>query len=399
MATKVNRAGNQQPYVPAGNGDASGEYADSAYGNVHHKAPEDTHENKGENIVITQKPKTENKESKDNKEHSNISEYLNTHSVMSKEAKQRAEKDIALGKEESQKILYNALKKGNYTFSSGKSSYYRNADGNVSLSKADMESELREEGEVFWHENGHLIDYSDSKFEFGTPSSSQTYSVKYRSKEDGKTLFESVYEEGQKFAKDKNILEEIYKDKDEIYKKYELKLGFDQEEYDKITQKAQEFSELVEKDERVVKARQELNNVSFSDYENFSKKRDNFYNIVNEVRNEVENSDEFKSATSRQSELMTLKYRAKFEAQKEYVKKYSSLSDMLDAATKGRRNLEAGSHGSRYWKGSQYAQAHEFFAEAFSAYSRDAEEYKIMKKYFPRTTEIFEEIIGELKNG
>lgn len=40
MATKPNRAGQQQPYVPAGNGDASGEYADNEYGsNVHYSSP------------------------------------------------------------------------------------------------------------------------------------------------------------------------------------------------------------------------------------------------------------------------------------------------------------------------------------------------------------------------
>ena len=38
--TKRNRAGNQQPYVPAGNGDESGEYADMVSGsNIHYTAP------------------------------------------------------------------------------------------------------------------------------------------------------------------------------------------------------------------------------------------------------------------------------------------------------------------------------------------------------------------------
>ena len=39
--TKRNRGGNQQPYVPAGNGDESGEYADMVYGgNVHYTPPQ-----------------------------------------------------------------------------------------------------------------------------------------------------------------------------------------------------------------------------------------------------------------------------------------------------------------------------------------------------------------------
>ena len=36
MPTKLNKAGNQQPYVPQGNGDASGEYADNASGSNKH---------------------------------------------------------------------------------------------------------------------------------------------------------------------------------------------------------------------------------------------------------------------------------------------------------------------------------------------------------------------------
>lgn len=39
MPTKLNKAGNQQNYVPAGNGDASGEYRDNADGsNIHFKS-------------------------------------------------------------------------------------------------------------------------------------------------------------------------------------------------------------------------------------------------------------------------------------------------------------------------------------------------------------------------
>lgn len=51
MATKPNRAGQQQPYVPAGNGDASGEYADSESGsNVHYSSPEREREKTPESV-------------------------------------------------------------------------------------------------------------------------------------------------------------------------------------------------------------------------------------------------------------------------------------------------------------------------------------------------------------
>lgn len=50
MPTKLNRAGNQQNYVPAGNGDASGEYGDNASGgNIHFAVKKD---NAVQNLVL-----------------------------------------------------------------------------------------------------------------------------------------------------------------------------------------------------------------------------------------------------------------------------------------------------------------------------------------------------------
>ena len=48
MPTKRNSAGQQQPYVPSGHGDASGEYADHAYGsNTHYASPDDVRKQLG----------------------------------------------------------------------------------------------------------------------------------------------------------------------------------------------------------------------------------------------------------------------------------------------------------------------------------------------------------------
>ena len=64
MPTKLNRAGNQQNYVPAGNGDASGEYGDNASGsNKHFTAFEKPKDN--ETKVVEQKGKGEKPEKKE----------------------------------------------------------------------------------------------------------------------------------------------------------------------------------------------------------------------------------------------------------------------------------------------------------------------------------------------
>ena len=71
MPTKPNRAGNQQNYVPAGNGDASGEYGDNATGsNIHFtnfKKPDEVKQDsdKQETKNIGVKIKNEGKEQPD----------------------------------------------------------------------------------------------------------------------------------------------------------------------------------------------------------------------------------------------------------------------------------------------------------------------------------------------
>lgn len=63
MPTKPNKAGQQQPYVPAGNGDASGEYSEHGTGsNRHYASPEDTKRQLG---YQTEQPKPESTIPKD----------------------------------------------------------------------------------------------------------------------------------------------------------------------------------------------------------------------------------------------------------------------------------------------------------------------------------------------
>ena len=59
MPTKRNRAGQQQNYVPQGNGDASGEYADQATGsNIHFKVfKKPDEENVKSELTKTEQPK------------------------------------------------------------------------------------------------------------------------------------------------------------------------------------------------------------------------------------------------------------------------------------------------------------------------------------------------------
>lgn len=69
MPTKLNHAGNQQNYVPAGNGDASGEYGDNATGsNVHFKSFKKPEKDTSKGTKTETKLPKENKDRKDKKD-------------------------------------------------------------------------------------------------------------------------------------------------------------------------------------------------------------------------------------------------------------------------------------------------------------------------------------------
>ena len=69
MPTKPNHSGQQQEYVPAGNGDASGEYADNATGsNVHFKSFKKPENDTNKGIQSKTKLPKENKDKKEKKD-------------------------------------------------------------------------------------------------------------------------------------------------------------------------------------------------------------------------------------------------------------------------------------------------------------------------------------------
>ena len=69
MPTKPNHSGQQQEYVPAGNGDASGEYADNATGsNVHFKSFKKPENDTSKGTQSKTKLPKENKDKKEKKD-------------------------------------------------------------------------------------------------------------------------------------------------------------------------------------------------------------------------------------------------------------------------------------------------------------------------------------------
>ena len=424
MATKINRAGNQQPYVPAGNGDASGEYADNAYGNVHYKASgeEGKSGSSGTGIIITEKPKPQkptpekplekpvenggNNTQKNSGQHAEkISMYILSHSNMSKKSLELVKADIDTGTEEAQEKLNTALQKHNYSFKMGKSSCYMSGgQGSMVLASKSLKSLSRNPGETFWHENGHLIDYSNIDPSEPTMSrAGKTLSATYISKKDGKTLFQSVLDEGREFARNREAFDEILSEKDTLQQKYLSEIGYDKDKLAELQQKRDAIDVELKKDPRFLQAIQQRDEArekyrqSYS-MEDYRKVNEAFSNIATVYENLANEHKEYNQIREQIEKMGNASYEAKLKASQEFTRKYSSLSDMLDASTQGYSNLGVGFHGRKYWRSSEYMQSHEFFAEVFSAYARNSqEELGVIKKYFPRSVEIVEEIVKEYK--
>ena len=72
----------------------------------------------------------------------------------------------------------------------------------------------------------------------------------------------------------------------------------------------------------------------------------------------------------------------------------SSLSDIAEGVTKGK--VQAGfGHGKTYWERQTDGVAKEAFAEFWECVA-NPEQWEVLKKYLPKSTAIFEEMIKEL---
>lgn len=89
---------------------------------------------------------------------------------------------------------------------------------------------------------------------------------------------------------------------------------------------------------------------------------------------------------------MTDEIRALTDAQR------ADLSDIFEGATGGRVNGGWG-HGASYWDSGNMALAQEAFAEFYSAYISSPESLATLKKYLPKSAEVFEDIIEAIEKG
>lgn len=159
MPTKPNRAGQQQNYVPQGNGDASGEYADHASGsNIHFtnfKKPDETPEKV--EVEVKEEKKVEKV---DPAQHEDLNNYLLKSHGNGSELNEfgKAIKDnFDVGTDDAKSLVNNAVKNGvQIHYATGISNY----SGAVNLSGISKFGEYssKHKGDTFYHEFWHCFD-------------------------------------------------------------------------------------------------------------------------------------------------------------------------------------------------------------------------------------------------
>lgn len=257
MPTKPNRAGQQQNYVPQGNGDASGEYADHASGsNIHFtnfKQPEQksfssfSKEPKQENKQPEQPPAAENENSKylgGSKEKSDFSSTIQSSgfSKYGDEKISQVKSIIESANEECIGILNYTIMNHKVNFIEDRmkasTSYLIPATNEIYIKELDRGFD--KPGDSMFHELGHYLNANNKVREreqwYDTNKMLTDAKTLF---DDGKSFAETLQEEIKEFSA-AGYPPKIRKDKSKFMEEKCMQHGFSAKEYEKSVDKTRE---------------------------------------------------------------------------------------------------------------------------------------------------------------
>lgn len=404
MPQKPNRSGQLQNYVPAGNGDASGEYGDNESGsNIHFKVfkrPDDATPVKSNEIkqedydsAVDYLDKSLRDYDEYMKDHRDQIGYFSRHDY--DDYKELYQSDRVKERESIIKMA-NAYKKAaengkpywivnNGGFSS-KQYYFNRADGQkgIVISPYTFNPYKESYGSVWFHENGHLL---DNTYENGK----KNWSVDYVSKKYNDTLQNVLNEEFDKyFTKERKqeIIDKIEALRDKIYADYGYDYKKMEEQRNELNAKLLPFKrELKEKYAELDKMYEENKITGWQHIVGRNKLKEKYQLATWEITNQIG-----KLIGKKKKEAI------EYEVANKVYNKYSTITDMYSSLGKGRLHAEYGGYHDRdYWKNEPSKRVKEFFAEAFSGKTLGNTHYDQLKEAFPKSLEIFEEIYREIQ--
>lgn len=387
MPKKPNSHGDMQEYVPAGNGDASGEYGNSEGSNKHFEKFE---KNNDDIIPILKQTLSKHIITEENIKNKIINE-LDSENIDKNVAKTIKE----FYEKEKDYVINSALVKNSYCDVKNKQIVLNSETFNENNNSIKIYTN----GGILFHETGHAIDYSyDDK--------DRCYSSSYISKEFNTTLSDMVYEEIRANINKDDFIKE-YEQLKESYKTDEKYLDLVKQNEKLIEQKNEEYKKY-ENDETYLQLLKQSDE-SLTNWLDSKITREEMLKIKEQLDNREkeligENSLYFQLDNQIKNNLdEKIKIMVKYESLA--TQKYGDLSDMCQASID---NYDFGmGHDPNYFSENSFEKyfagrkmrGTEAFAEIISAKGTNPESYKLMQKYIPKALKIFEEIMQEYKKG
>lgn len=378
-----------QEYVPAGNGDASGEYANEEGNNRHFtsfKKPEEGEDGKTTgNNGGDKKPKI-------------FIEYLNKNH--NNEFGKLVERDYNAGNDQAKNLINIAVNKyGVELNQTNGTSYYRESGKSVNLNVPKQYSHFlsKEEGETFYHEFWHAndnvicsdgfiteeekqraIDYAGKMTRSYTERIFAQYEIlrnasTCKTLSNGKTLYQTIREEFKLMKKTGKFEEMKAEYKQEISKLVKQAVP----EYEAARAWLDEFDRKVNEEAYKLYTYEEYGSSAWglrNQYRTDKIKNDKQYNKYQEIKQKGLHEE--------------------LEVSNKVATYFMSLSDMYGAAYKDGYGF-CGGHKTTYYK-QRFCEAYEFMAEYGSAKARNSEnskkELELFKKYMPQSSMACEEL-------
>ena len=387
MPKKPNSHGMQE-YVPAGNGDASGEYANEEGNNRHFtsfKKPEEGNENNSNDTVFQNVNKTNS--DTETKETKAFEEYVATKFKKGKHlSKENLMEFFNKGTKAAQECVSRIIDNGELVgFSSGRSTYYSPGDKSITINNEEAIADIHTEGATFYHESGHAVDWAlgiDKKIVIG--SQTRTKRVPMSEVEitsNGKTLKDTIIEEVQEMRKS-GVWREIvnaYTEEISAIPKFNEELTRKKNEYDDIVKGVEESAYAKAAAEIVYK--RGYKKIFLQAYEKYLS--DAIGERGRKLKKELDEAEnQYKKLASK------------------VKNKYATLSDMYSATYEKSYGFAGVGHKASYFRGDRGAIAHEFFAEWLAGKSvQDNVSITIVQKYMPKTAKACEELYQKAIKG
>ncbi len=364
MPTKPNHSGQQQEYVPAGNGDASGEYADNATGsNVHFKSFKKPKKD-SVNIKIDDNKSNERQNLKTVEDNYN---FVEKNCTFNKSIKTKLKDILNNADKDSVELLNNAYNNIEFKikFRIGDSEYSRFREY-LKTDKQDFEENGKYgiQGATWFHENGHLVDNVLS----GNPT--EWLSSTYKN-EEGKTLNDIATEE----------LRDIYskgkKEITDIKQKYidNALNKFDNKRYEELYNKR--FNNSLDQKKSELYQLFYDKKISYEEFRNRKNALSDIQFLSEEERAEYEDLRKQKISLER-------------DAVNKFYTEYATISDLYSSEDGTGFGLR---HSLHYYGKNSNLRGIELFANLFSDKAINKKGYETTKKFFPKSVKMFEEII------